>query len=365
MSRVVINLYPVSKGGGLQNSLSFLNFLSDDSRKNKVIVLVREGTLLEKSCKDNNINYFSIKDSIIGRLMVEFYLARRISKFFEADVFFTLFGNTPLFKPHCPSVSGFAFSNIIESDVNFWGFLPLHEKAFKKLKDIMRLYLSKRSDSIILETEHLKKIAEVNKTFGFTRLHVVKMAPSSILSELYKLPNIKKRKVKKILYLSGPHQNKNIHKLADVFRYDPDLLLYTTLPKCTYLNNVVKSFEVYGISKQLINLGPVSPDKIPDVISSVDAMVNVATLESFSNNWVEAWASKRLLIAVDEKYARASCNDAAVYIDLSEGEKSAKAIKSAFFNVEKYLENGVNELKRLPSPKERYNKFWSVIYESI
>ncbi|WP_413505473.1 hypothetical protein [Photobacterium phosphoreum] len=361
MNRVIINLYPVSQGGGLQNALSFLNFLVSDPRKDKVIVLVRANSVLELNCNKNNINYISIKDSFLGRLKVELYLARQVSKVFKADTFFTLFGNTPLVKPQCLTISGFAFSNIIESDVDFWGFLPFYQKVIKQLKDKMRLYLSKRGDILILETEHLKKQAEINKTFDFNKLCVVKMAPSSILNELYELPKPKKSKIKKILYLSGPHPNKNIHKLAVIFQYNENFKLYVTLPMGDYLEQVIKSFEYYGISEQLVNLGPVSPGDVPSIISSVDAMINIATLESFSNNWVEAWASNRLLIVIEKEYVRSSCNNAAVYIDITDGKNAARNIEHAFETSALYIEWGIHELSRLPSPRQRYDEFWKVI----
>ncbi|WP_286295415.1 glycosyltransferase [Vibrio apostichopi] len=367
--KYLINLYPVSLGGGLQNASSFITMLASDNKRRKdSVVVVRKNTTLERLCIESDIDVLSVSDSFLGRIFIEFLYIKYLCVKFEIERVFTLFGNTPLNRPSCKCISGFAYSNIIEKNVDFWFFLSRRSKLLARIKDWIRLKSSLRSDVIILETYHLHKIAKQNRTFNNVELKVVQMSPSSMLNSLSALNRndvLSDLKIEyNILYLSGAHPNKNIHRLAPIIlelNYKLNIKLIVTLPKSDYTNTVTSAFYSMGIIDKLKNIGPITPDQVGSCLEKSDFIINVANLESFSNNWVEAWASGRVLICNDKSYAYSSCENAAIYIDLDDPKKAAELIISAF-SKKNELQNAGNELlKRLPSAKKRYEDFWHVI----
>lgn len=373
---IIINLFPVSKGGGLQNAFSLLMALKKSALIN-YLCLVRKGSELEEFCITNNINFRSFEASFLGRLLFELFFANSVCLNQGAKIVFTLFGNCPIRSGGAVKVSGFARSNIVECDKHFWHFLPWYKRIIKQLMDRVILQLMKSSDVIILETERLKRLSIKNLIFGQSEIRVVKMAASGlIVKKLSRLENVNVTDIStvNIAYITGSHPNKNIPMLAPIFkclnanhssiRYN----LICTLPNDSYFSEVKEAFNSFGVSSNLINNGFVSSDDIPQLISKSQAMINVAHLESFSNNWVEAWAAKRLLICRKAEYAEESCFNSAVYIDLDNPEMSALKISEAFesqYKLDQYVERGEELLDKMPNSDEKFHQYLRIIHEFL
>ena len=202
------------------------------------------------------------------------------------------------------------------------------------------------------------------------------MAPSALVVEkLESLPPITSNaKTKNVLYLAGSQPNKNIHALAPLFKYLNQLdgstfyNLHCTLPAGAYLERVKQTFEENNIADNLVNLGPLHPDSIPSHIQNVHAMINVAQLESFSNNWVEAWASRRVLICRNADYAKDSCKDSAVYINLEDPRTSASKIIEVFSSPEslnQILTKGTKQLNTMPTAIQKFNQYLKITSEAF
>lgn len=368
--RVVVNMYPVAAGGGLQNALSFLSELSESSRRNEVICLVRRGSPVECFCREKNIPCISFRMGFMGRLFFELFSARLSLSGFEFQSIFTLFGNPPLNFRRVPSVSGFARSNMIEGINDFWRGTSFFRATYRRAQEFFLLWLIRRSTVVILETERLGRIAKERGLFHRSRVEVVPMSPGALV--LDKLSKIDPIDVSgndfRILYLAGPHSNKRIEELSDfIFHLNSEgprnFVLYTTLPSGGYLDRVVSAFEKLGLGDKLVNLGPIPVAEIPEAISRCHSMINFARLESFSNNWVEAWASGRLLIVPKEPYAEDSCGDAAFYIDQENFSESARNMIRIIDcdDIDTFVKNGRLKLTMLPSPKEKFLMYWGIL----
>lgn len=373
----IVNLYPVSKGGGLQNAFSFINELSVSAVKKKCICFVRKESEISIYCKEKGVNFVEYPSGLLARVFYEFVFFRYLVKKYRCNLVFTLFGNPPVNSGNIYKISGFARSNIIEKNVDFWAFLsPLSKIKALFIDKLLRL-LMLRCNVVILETDRLKNIALKNNTFGRVKLEVVKMSPSSsIYDELKTFKPLMIKHTVKILYLSGAHPNKNIHLLSKLFeslnsQSTLKFVLVTTLDEdSSYYNLVFEHFSATGVSQYLNNVGTIIPSDIPLLIKDVHALINVSTLESFSNNWVEAWASNRLLICKDSGYARDSCAEGALYIDLKNTFESAKEIINTLLDEQKYKHfctNGNVILDSLPSPHEKFNHYLDIInkYEKV
>ncbi len=375
---VIINLVPVAAGGGLQNAISFLTEFYKCSciDNSKFIFIVRTGSALEELCSIHNIKYESVKlNSVIDRLRFETIIVRKIVARYSPKVIFTLFGNPPVFTPSkVKKVSGFARSNIIEQRSEFWSFLPTIEYFKKRMTDELIRVLFKRSDVIIVETERLLRLAESSRTFGNSKIRCVQMSPSAAFDNLKSASEMDIQDpigVKKIAYIAGPHPNKRIEKLAELFywinRFEQEYRLVVTFNESSDYATVIKdSFNQYGVLDYVDFVGPISPDMVPVFLADKCAVVNFSMLESFSNNWVEAWKFRKLLICRNDPYAVDSCGDAAFYLDLRSMRACAMELHRIFESEELYggfLEKGDKMLKSLPTSSEKFKKYMDIINE--
>lgn len=363
---VLINLVPVGAGGGLQNALSFLTQLARLNDAPKFIVACRAGSKVQDKCEELKLPYVAFPDSGLSRAVAEFGGLAKLARKSNAKVIFTLFGAPPIISGNVTTISGFALSNIIQREVPFWNFLPWRSRAVKQVKDWFRLQAALRSDEIILETRYLYERAK-DGVFADKALHIVEMEPSALVTgsdgENAAHSN---DGFFDILYLSGPHPNKRIHLMAPIVaeldRLGIASRLVVTMPAATaYTRIVEQAFAGHGVEERLKNIGPVEPKNVADTLHNVDAVVNIALLESFSNNWVEAWAAKKPLISTDADWARASCGDAAIYIDPLNAKDAALKIQNGLKSRNQLLNNGDARIKELSGGKTKVEKYLDII----
>jgi len=379
MKNIAINLVPISKGGGLQNALSFILWLKKQPPISFTpIILCQSNSIIEETVKNSNIKYIAIRNTFKSRLIFEFFLARKIMKQQKVKLVFTLFGPPPFSTPaNVTKISGFAYSNLLQPEVDFWGFLPPHKKLLKNLIDFFRFHQSANSDVIILETDYLKRRAFETK-FAMKEIHVVKMAPGQAVLDSISVNTEATSNVEfiDIAYISGAHPNKRIHLLVNIFaalnkdnNSNLKFRLVTTLPeKSDYLLNIQQEFNRLGANEYHKNIGSIEPAKVGDVLMTVDGIINIALLESFSNNWVEAWAAQLPLITTDADWARHSCESAAIYIDPNNADDAAEKIFSLYksgAHKKDIVAEGTRMLNSLPTPQEKYLKFIQIINNSL
>lgn len=376
-SKVIFNFLPVRAGGGLQNSLSFLTSLASDTNFNlNYIILCWADGEIELLCKERKLPYKSMPYSVLNRVAFELFGSSKVIE--SSDVVFTLFGPPLLRKRKAVRINGCAYSNLFYPELNFWGFLKGGPLLLKRLIDVYRKRSLSNCDVIIFETAALLERAKNDLAFTGKDLRLVQMSPSILVDEnnvestvfdSFKL-RIDNDEHISILYLSGPHPNKRHVLLARIIKELNSLggkyQLVTTLPTGCYLEDLKAEFESCGIYSKLINLGPVNPKDVSSLISAVDCVCNIALLESFSNNFVEAWRMKKPLIVTDADWSRACCGDAAVYIDPCNSEESALLVRDTLSNsvsLDALVNSGIVQLERLPSRKERYNIYKKIILE--
>lgn len=373
---ILMNFVPIKAGGGLQNTLSFLYSFAGSKYMEQLdyCVICSKGSHIESFCLQHSITFVTVNGSFFGRLYYETMFGARLIKRLKGTILFSLFGSAPIVCPKVYKISGFAYSNIIQSDIPFWDFLPWRSKLVKIAIDAIRLYQAKKSDDIILETKYLSDRARAS-VFNKMNVHVIQMAPSPLLlqnlSEITKSAVDARTKVEviRLLYLSGPHPNKRIHDLAPIFlnlkKIGLNCLLVTTLPSdSTYFKMVLEKFSELGVRDMLENIGPIAADKIHSIIGDVNGMINVSLLESFSNNWVEAWAAQIPLIVTDADWARASCGNGALYVDIKDPGTSAVKIATLYSSndsIERLCKDGLLQLKDLPTTVEKFESYMDII----
>jgi glycosyltransferase involved in cell wall biosynthesis len=273
------------------------------------------------------------------------------------------------------NIGGMAISNVFYKDVDFWGYLSPVRKRLKALKDRYRIWRYKKLDYWVFETDLLKEKA-VND-FGFPEGHVfvIKMAPSLLVRpenvfELEKTNIIKSRPSKyKFAFVSGAHPNKRLHLLPEIARnlkdsgFSFDFVL--TASNNSYLESVMSEAKELGVYENFLNLGPVSAGEVASVIDACDYVCTFSLLESFSNNFVEAWAMKKPLIVTDADWSRSACKNSAIYLDFKSVDFVTSQIIEAIKNdvvTREIVRNGAEILKIYPTPLEKTREYIDLIY---
>lgn len=278
-------------------------------------------------------------------------------------------------------VSGFAYSNLLSPSVPFWRWLPWYRRLGRFAKDAVRRWQTSRLDLILCETEYWADRAR--GAFPGSRVAVVEMAPGQLILDALagletqervasESPGDVEKGAYRLLYLSGPHPNKRIHELASVLRRADELvdnsirLVLTLPPSDPYTLKVLEAFSAQDSLHLVENVGPIGPREVARELRDANLVLNTAAVESFSNNWVEAWASATPLVTTDAAWTRDACGNAAVFIDLDQPADAAGAIAEVLVAAELrsiLIANGRQRLERLPSPAERAKRFEAFVRE--
>lgn len=343
--RIILNFLPVETGGGLQNALSFLKTLGGDrERKHGCLAVVRHSSPIEEAARRAGIDCLTVAPGRMARVGFEL---RCRSTFRRGQVCFTLFGPPMLrSRGYLLNVTGCAYSNLFYPEIPFWFSLPFLKRKRKEAIDVLRKRVTAWADYWIFETEVLRRRAIEICRFPRERVGVVRMAPSQLVGPERVKPELRKRLCErlprsfKVLYLSGAHPNKRLHLLPSVAQalckqgYE-DLVFVTTMqPTHPYAHAVIADFKARGLRRYVENIGPVASEDVATVIDCCDVMCTFSLLESFSNNFVEAWQMGVPLIVTDADWARESCADGALYADPGDAEGTAQALRELATKVE-------------------------------
>ena len=378
---VVLNLMPPNAGGGLQNALSFLKGLESrpDLAEISVVCCV-EGGEIHRLAVDLGVVCRTFKSGVLGRFRFELFGFYAVCKEFDVRLVFTLFGNRPLFSPGVYSISGFALSNILQPEVDFWSDFVVWRKFYLKFKDKIRFFTALRSDELIFETEYL--LGRARETlFRRRKLHVVKMQPSNLVLDALAANEGLARQVSyggDFLCLSGAHPNKRIHLLAPIFSelarlslgagQTPPRLMVSFNCTSSYAEYIRRQFELYGVGHLLRFIGVVPSSEVAKVVLSSCGVINIARLESFSNNWVEAWAAGVPLISTSAEWAVASCGNAALYIDPENSLGSAYQIFELYSSPDKLrlqIAAGKLQVSSLLAGDKKIDSYCRIIFSAL
>jgi len=369
--KTIVNLLPVSTGGGLQNALSLISGFKD---ANNYIFIVRKDSDTDKLCQKFELETLSVGNSNWQRFIFELSVKRRFKK---GMVCFTLFGPVMLSASgHLTNVVGCAYSNLFYPTIPFWGFLSPLQKLRKEGIDLLRKHMTQKADYWIFETKALRDRAVELCGFPENRVSVVRMAPSKLVSKnrvdnpQSDLFNKHLYKTFRILYLSGAHPNKRLHLLPEIAEemvragFDDFCFVTTMDESSSYARLVIDTFEKKGIGAHLVNLGTIPSEQVPTVIDVCDVMCTLSVLESFSNNFVESWQMQKPLVVTDADWSRDSCGDAALYVDPTDAAAAAHAlinIATAPDLQKKLVDYGCRQLSSYNTPESKLHEYLHII----
>lgn len=365
--KVAINLVPVRAGGGLQNAISFLSCVP----AHRVFVLFDDSVApIRDVCEERGI----LSQGFDSRLRYE--LGGAVKRCGPSTTCFTLFGP----PPYCSekkwlNIAGVAYSNLFYPEIDFWNYLPMHQKLRRRVIDHIRKTGIRRADAWVFETTIL---AERAIKIGFPKnrvFHVPMSVSKAVLSPNSSglQPSLGTNSRKRILYLASAHPNKRQICLPGIAqallnRGFSNFTFVTTMDsKNPYAKKVEQRSQDLGVSKYIENLGSIPTSDVGRLIKSCDMMCLLSRLESFSNNVVEAWAMGVPLVITDADWARTACGDGVVYTDPLNFASSAAKIEQILTDdlyCDQVLRAGQSRLATYPTPEAKCQLFLDTI-ESV
>jgi glycosyltransferase involved in cell wall biosynthesis len=376
--QLVLNLLPIKQGGGLQKTLSLIRAIGAYGKPLPPLkALVEKSSDVSRACAEEGLRTIEASSGNIGRLRFELNLSRIFS---APSVCFNAGGPVLLAGagPDVINVSECAYSNLFYPELDFWGDKRGFQRRKVALIDHYRRWSLGRADFWIFETEAVRSRAISLAGFPAERTTVVNPAPSALVTPEEIVPELRDRFKGlagtgfRFLFLGSAYANKRLHCLPRVAnqmmrRGLRRFAFVLTLPsESTYWHGIKEEAERHGCADQILNIGPVPQSDISSLIDAVDAMCCVSRLESFSNNFVEAWRMGRPLVVTDADWARSSCGDAALYVDIeSEGVADSlmrlceeKTLRDGL------VQNGFRQLETYPTPEQKLDAYLKVFEEA-
>jgi glycosyltransferase involved in cell wall biosynthesis len=376
---IILNFLTIGAGGGLQNSLSLLEGLAQDRiEKKSCLAIVKESSQVQDTCIKYSIPHIPVPASLSGRLLAELTYPR---KFLKGQTCFTLFG-PPMLRStgYLMNIVGCAYSNLLYPDLNFWAHLKGKARLKAELVDLYRRRGMTLADYWIFETDTLAQRAIQHCGVSKDRVGVVRMAvsrlvvPSKIMEHRKQDYLTQLSKGFPFLFLCSDNPNKRLHLLPFIAQEMikmgvGNFCFVTTLDETSkYARELLSSFDSYGISSYLVNIGTVRPDDVASLIDSCGAMCTFSLLESFSNNFVEAWSMQKPLLVTAADWAEDSCGEAALYVKPENPQECAshmaRIVRDAKLR-QQLVREGSQQLSRYPTPEEKVTAYFEQIHKAV
>ena len=373
--KILINLSPLKTGGGQNVALNFLYSLKELNFPDvQFYFFVAKNSSAYTYVKNNNFNYNVLPTNPIKRILFEIFLSKRILISKKIDIIYTYFGSGA-FTTKIPQVCGSANSNLYFPEVDFLAYYSGISKLKKRFIDTYRIWGLKRAKAVIFENNLMEE--QSKKLYYFKKTIFIKPSINpNIKSEELNLVQQNKN-VYTCLFLCGWQLNKNVMLIpeiaAEAQKQGVKLQFILTAPKDKSKLHIqfVHKTKKLRVQDQIKIIGTIHKEQLSNLYKEIDFVFLLSKLESFSNNIIEAWYYKKILIVSDELWSRAICNEAALYVNRENPVKIIKHLKLLIEDSKKQqdiIKKGSEEILKYPTITERTTaeiNFVKKIYQEI
>ena len=372
---LLVNFGTLKYGGGQNVALNFISSLLDlkylDETINYHFIIVRNSQIHNFFLENNMKNYFFVPSNPLLRILFEFLFGRYIIRKYAIDIIYSYFG-MGLYPKNIPQITGSADSNLYYPDIKFWSQYSGLKLFAKKIIDRYRIWGLKRSAGIIFENEALE--LQCHNLFNIKETRFIK--PSIFVDKNkfidFNLKYIFKNDVKYGLFLCGWQLNKNIMKIPEIAKklksekIKFEFILTAPDNNSKIHNEFLNKVKKYEVESMVHIVGQVKKEELSSLYNHIDLVFLLSKLESFSNNIIEAWKFKKILLVSSEPWAKSICRDGALYVNRESSSDILKKIKT-ILNDEifknKILDNAEKILQSYPTINERTKQELNYIKE--
>ena len=369
MQKILIDLSPLKSGGGCQLAYNFLTVLSKLPQQHFVILKPDIGPLAEIDTQFTAFEMITAPTSKVAeRLRFEHFELPKIYKKHEIEKIFTFFGPGLPHPAHIKSIVSVAYPIICYDDSPFWEHLPFKAKIKQKLVNFARKNRLKKASLIIAETPVMQQRLAQTLHRNEKDIKIIEPAPSLFVTERQAKPTIDPTNPR-FLVLSGTLPHKNVWRLLEIAQHlstqipNFTITITTTAEQFAALPHSVP-FDAAIADKHFAFKGTVHPSQIGTFYENTDFLLILSDLESFSNNYMEAWKAGVAIISSDRDFARAACINSAVYVEPhNAAETATKMAAIAQDNTARcqLVAEGKALLQHLPDPQQRTQKILDII----
>lgn len=355
--KALLDLSGIKSGGGAQLATNFLAHMADGGSEAMFDLIL----VSDKFPKPDRLRSF--RELIIapadnvGRLQFEHLKLPGIMKERGITHSYTFFG------PGLPKMNGLkqlvgvAYPTLVYDDSPYWQYLPFGFKAKKRLQNALRKSRLRRADHLIFETETMLSRAQ-SADLVRAGASVIPPTPTAFLTP----SAIPKDQLTRFIILAGTDPHKNLWRLFEALPAIEKAGL-----KVSFLLSIKRDVflsAMPGVDSEMTRLadtyfeflGPLPPDDLQAAYDRANVVLNIADLESFSNNYMEAWLVGRPILASDRDFARAICGGSAIYAephDITSLVESISAFVDGSLDTDGMVSEGRNRLSKLPSLNDR------------
>lgn len=364
---IIINAASIFKGGAEQVAHSFISECVHH-QEHAYFVLLRENIASQLNFEKFPDNFTFIDVPVRpGKSIFQVWRSNRwfdrLAKEIQPDVVIST-GGHGFWKPEIPVVGGFNIPHYVYHESPYFNRIGLKRNLYWWFKKQFDLYLYRRLDAIVVQTEDVKNRLE--ELVPGVPIHAISntvnaefLNDNGIESGLPPKPVNEFR----FLTLSANYPHKNLEIIHDVIRElicrdKNGFRFIVTLPK-----NVYEIFKEPDTERYIVNRGPVPISVCPALYKECDAMFLPTLLECFSASYAEAMKMERPILTSDLGFAHTVCKDAASYFDPLDPSDIADHIEKVmddedFRNL--MVEDGKEEFKKLKTPAERAALFLQI-----
>lgn len=368
-TNILVDLGAIKSGGGTQLALNFLEQLSryQNQEDRFALIMPEVGPLTQSTLEQRYIKRVVSPNSYIRRLDFEYRSLPKILQRFKIEKVFTFFGSGLPLPTHIQSIVQVAYPIICYPDSQFWKHIAPALRIKTMARNFLRIRRLKRASRIIAETNVMRD--RLCNVLGIEpdSVEVIPPAPSEYVRAQVKGTA---RSKKRFLFLSGNSSHKNLWRLYAVAQClksmnFKDFVFVITVSRNAYLAALRDSdLDDNLIDAHFHFLGSVHPADIMQVYDHADFACNFSDLESFSNNYMEAWVVGLPLLVSDRDFARNICGNSAVYVEPHDVQDVANKVIWVVRSqsvCEELVAKGKANLQGLPTQADRFSRVMDIL----
>ncbi|MEY4588603.1 MAG: hypothetical protein RL497_679 [Pseudomonadota bacterium] len=333
----LIDAGAIKTGGGVQVALNrlpiFVQTLTE--RGYKVSVLLPSEGLLAQISLGASIQILRSPKNWAARLFLEHY---RLPKWMEKqkiDIIYTLFGFGLPHPKQIVSVVSTANPTTCYPDSIYWKRLSLRDRIKRSIYTNIRQARLKKSDFCIFETEVMRNRSIEHIGINRNQTAAINPSPTGFIQDRPARTYADTSKFN-ITLLTGIERHKNIDCVIKICKKLSDMNIENIQFNISLTKSQTESALIDNIKldeiKNINYLGKIPQNELQPIYDNSDVIMNLSELESFSNNYMEAWKSGLAQICSDRDFSRHICKNSALYIEPLNTEDAAEKIVGAINN---------------------------------
>jgi glycosyltransferase involved in cell wall biosynthesis len=359
--KILLDLGAIKTGGGAQLATNFLEYLEQHAAHDHdfALLIPEIGPLAALERRRGYLRVLVSPRSYRARLQLENGRLQRFIADTGIDAIFTFFGAGLPHPPAVRSVVSVAYPVICYPESPYWLNAGVRERLQVRALNWMRVHRLRQASAIIAETEVMKERVSKVLRFPAERIRVI---PPAVSAHVRHLDRAEGAAARRFAFVSGNETHKNLWRLYEIARCAAargfaDFTFHLTVTRAAYLRRLSgRPHDLQLIDRHFDFIGPVAPREVMHVYEKADCVVSLSDLESFSNNYMEAWKVGLPLIVSDRDFARAICGASALYVD----PHDTQAVVAALLQVRadpvlrrRLVAEGARRLGELPTLPQR------------